>query len=248
MAAAGAIPNRVIPPIMRNYCVFNRTDFVEFIRHVQEVIQDEFDNEVIIEIEALGFETPFVDPESLTQVLTKKEWKKTKELTITFYSPGDNYHEVVELLLGKKDTKTSNVKGLQCFVKKGTTSQKVALKERIRLLAEDYVRKPVGILIAGILSAICLELVYLIILEILKYRFNHHSLNHPSLYTRLVHGNGYIITAAIGFLVGAIIHIEFIPNIEFVEDSGRTNWDTFSRYFWGFIAILGLALAAVALI
>jgi hypothetical protein len=235
-------PARILPPLKYDYVAFSKLDFTSFVHRVGEVLQEEYEEPFNIEIECAAFDTPFQTPEVLIKTLTKNEWQTLTTLTIRYFRNKDRYRPTVEIALGRPNG-SHPMTGFYCVVKSGKTSQKIAVKESINLLIEDFRRKPLNGALVGLLVAIGGAIIgWLLHIIVNKYFPNGNGVEFISLQDSLLLGS------ILGFVAGLLGFQIAMPVIEFMGDDNKTHWNKLKGYLIGFSTVIGLFLAVLSLV
>lgn len=245
MADASSIPARTLPPLVRNYCFFTKQDFVDFTQRAVDVISGELSKTLELEIDVAGFDTPFRAAGDLIENISNTEWLKLKSFSIRFVANKDTYHPVAEMKFGmpyaaRGSDKPSPV-GFVFSIKTGTTSQKVAVKEGINVLIEDYKRHPLPLIVYITLgtvgTSIMSTVTYLILKKHFGFQWDRNSLN-----------NTIILSAIGGFIVSALATSYAYPVFETLNSEDRFRLKTMKHLISYFFTLYGFGLAIIALL
>lgn len=69
MSIKSKIPERSLPPLIRKYCYFNLTDFIDFLNRSEEVISNKLNTDLEVEIDISGFDRPFKSANDIKKTL-----------------------------------------------------------------------------------------------------------------------------------------------------------------------------------
>lgn len=230
------VPSRTIKPLSLNYCKMTKEKFAGLVKDIKSITEETYKSKLTVEIEIEGFDEPFTGTDILNSTLTTSEWSGLKYIVVDFSLEG-GYSPAIKLQLGRKWY--GDKAGLEIDILKGDTTDKLAVRESIRLRLSDFERKVwVPDKVVGLIAGILAVTLYLYIVVDPSSAKDSSSTEFFGVLTAAILG----LWTAVG---ANKAYVYLLPHVEFLEDDKTTRWSKFRKFFWGVIAILGIVLAYI---
>ena len=131
------LPSRKLKPENLKYCALTQQRFNDLVKRTKEIVDDTYKKKHQVAIILEAFDEPFSNTDDLAKAITSSEWKDLTGIHVDLYDK-ENYNPTLEIKVGREASWYDA--GLLVDTLQGTTVQKVAVRESIRLLLQDYRR------------------------------------------------------------------------------------------------------------